>query len=416
VNQALSDNARYTVSSGKTPFADYGNHRTDATSSLWNRETAGMTPNTTFISANDDSSINGLPWVFDYRTAFSELGAGVLVDVDIAGKTNVLAGARYDLSSAHNTDYAGRFNLNTGTSANPGAYFAEDDTASAKDSGSSWSISISQQVPWGLRPYGTLARSAIILDRNNNSLTNAVINAGHLGAAELKEVGIKANWFDGTLNFSTSVYEQGRVDVSSSDDADVVNAYASATTTRGWQAEIKWAAQRNLFLSVYALRQTTRYTPNVGGNIQVDARAVGFVDVYDDAGNLIYPAEAFLYGGRVRIALPDNLAAYERKQGNPEEQVGFTGIYRLDDNWGATFKGNYLSSTCSGRICLVRLPSSLVFDAGVFWSNATLDLKLDVTNITDEHYFRARNGDTLGDVLAQTMPGRQLQFSARYKF
>lgn len=417
VNQALSINARYTISKGNITYADYGNHRTDATSDLWNRETAGMTPNTTFTSANEDASLNGLPWVLDYRTEFSEIGAGFLFDVNLWGsQTNIVAGARYDLSAARNVDYAGRFEPNAGTSENPGKYLNTDKIASAKDSGSSWSVSVSQQMPWGLRPYGTMARAAIILDGNNNSLTNIVIESGHLGAAELKELGIKGSWLGGTLNLTTSVYEQGRVNVSNSDDPTVINAYASATTTRGWQTEIKWAAQRDLFLSLYALRQTTRYTPNIGGAIQVDARAVGFVDIYDDAGNLVYPAEAFLYGGRVRIQLPDNLPAYERKQGNPRDQLGFTAIYRFNDNWGATFKGNYLSSTCAGRICLVRLPDSLVFDAGLFWSNASFDFKLDVTNITDEHYFRARNGDTLGDVIAQTMPGRQWQATIRYKF
>jgi len=110
------------------------------------------------------------------------------------------------------------------------------------------------------------------------------------------------------------------------------------------------------------------------------------------------------------------LPAYERKQGNPRDQIGFTAIYRIHDNWGATFKGNYLSSTCAGRICLVELPSSLVFDVGLFWSNATFDIKLDVTNITDEHYFRARTGDVLGDVIAQPMPGRQWLTTIRYKF
>ena len=417
VNQALSLNARYTISKGNITYADYGNHRTDATSDLWNRETAGMTPNTTFISANEDASLNGLPWVLDYRTEFSEIGAGFLFDVDLWGsRTNIVAGARYDLSAARNVDYAGRFEPNAGTSENPGKYLHTDKVASAKDSGSSWSVSVSQQIPWGLRPYGTMARSAIILDGNNNSLTNIVIDSGHLGAAELKELGIKGSWLGGALNLTTSVYEQGRVNVSNADDPTVINAYASATTTRGWQTEIKWAARRDLFLSLYALRQTTRFTPNIGGAIQVDARAVGFIDVYDEAGNLVYPAEAFLYGGRVRIQLPDNLPAYERKQGNPRDQLGFTAIYRFNDNWGTTFKGNYLSSTCAGRICLVRLPDSLVFDAGLFWSNATFDFKLDVTNITDEHYFRARNGDTLGDVIAQTMPGRQWQATIRYKF
>jgi iron complex outermembrane recepter protein len=254
------------------------------------------------------------------------------------------------------------------------------------------------------------------LDGNNNSLLNDVIEAGHIGSAELKEAGVKASWFDGRFHFSTSVYEQGRVGVSENDVANVVNAYATSTTTRGWQTEIKWIARRDLLLTLYTLSQETRFTPNVGGTMQVDARALGFADVLDANGNVIYPAEAFLYGGRAGIVLPNGMDEYERKQGNPDQQLGVTAIYQLNKHWGLTLKGNYLSSTCSGRLCLVTLPSSLVFDAGIFWSIPSLDIRLDVANVTDEDYFRARTGDTLGDVIAQSMPGRRMQLSANFKF
>jgi outer membrane receptor protein involved in Fe transport len=40
---------------------------------------------------------------------------------------------------------------------------------------------------------------------------------------------------------------------------------------------------------------------------------------------------------------------------------------------------------------------------------------LDVNNFTDERYYRARTGDTLGDVIAQAMPGRTWQITTRLK-
>ena len=55
---------------------------------------------------------------------------------------------------------------------------------------------------------------------------------------------------------------------------------------------------RNLFASIYAQRQITKYDPNVGGLILVDASALGFQNVTDSSGHVIYPADAFLYGGR----------------------------------------------------------------------------------------------------------------------
>lgn len=418
INQAISMNLRNTVSKGERIVGDYGNHRTDATSANWTKENAGMTPNTTFTSSNENTDLinDGMPWGSIYRTEFSEIGVGFLLDIDMWNDTNLLVGARHDGSQAENINYAGRYFVNTGTASNPGAYALTDEIAEAWDSGSSWSISMSQQLPYGLRPYATLSRATILLDGNNNTLLNDVIKAGHVGAAELKEVGVKASWLGGRLNLSTTAYEQGRIGVSENDLANVINAYATSTTTRGLQTEIKWALGHNLLLTLYALTQETRFTPNTGGVMQIDARALGFADVLDADGNIIYPAEAFLYGGRAGVALPNGLDEYERKQGNPEEQAGVTALYQINKNWGLTLKGNYLSSTCSGRLCLVTLPSSLVFDAGIYWSTPSLDIKFDATNVMDEHYFRARTGDTLGDVIAQAMSGRRVQLSATFRF
>jgi outer membrane receptor for ferrienterochelin and colicin len=44
------------------------------------------------------------------------------------------------------------------------------------------------------------------------------------------------------------------------------------------------------------------------------------------------------------------------------------------------------------------------------------ELKVGVDNVTDKVWFKARTGDTLGDSLAQVMPGRKYNFTAKYKF
>ncbi len=46
------------------------------------------------------------------------------------------------------------------------------------------------------------ARSSIALDANNNALTNAVIQNGHIGAATLRELGVKSSAFAGRLFMS----------------------------------------------------------------------------------------------------------------------------------------------------------------------------------------------------------------------
>jgi len=196
----------------------------------------------------------------------------------------------------------------------------------------------------------------------------------------------------------------------------VAATYATATATRGVELEVKWVPLPNLFASVYATHQRTKFDPDTGGALLVDARTLGFQDVLDAHGNVIYPAEAFLYGGRSRIILPDNMPQYATKQGNPETQLGMSAHYRFQSGFGVTFSGNYFSSICSGRLCAVVLPSATVLNAGGFWERDNWHVKLDVLNLASERWFRARSGDSLGDPLAQAMPDRRWQLTLRLTF
>ena len=419
INALITANARNTVSEGKssTP-SDFSSHRTDAMASTWLNRTGGMTPNTTFVSPIDniDLAADGFPWVSLYRSSYTEFGAGLMFDVELWKKNRLMVGGRIDGSDAKNIDYAGSFNSTTGTVANPGLYSTANVVAQKWDSQGSWSVSLSRELPHNIWPYATWGTSSIVLDQNNNQLANAVINAGHIGTAEMRELGVKASWFDRRLFIAVSAYDQARTEVEASDDITSIQAYATTTRTRGWGAEVKYVPIRSLFLSFYMLRQVTRFAPNLGSSQLVDARTLGFEDVLDAEGNVIYPAEAFLYGGRARLSLPNGLAEYSQKQGNPERQSGFSASYQWPNGFGITLGGNYFSSTCSGRLCIVELPSSSVFSGGLFYDIGRWSLKFDATNLTNERYFRARTGDALGNVLAQAMPDRRWQFTVKAKF
>jgi iron complex outermembrane recepter protein len=418
VNSLASFNVRRTVSSGRSAGGDFGTHRTDAMASTWGERDGGMTSETTFATPIDNpyTGLDGWPWSTRYRSQFSEIGLGLLFDTDIGQKANLLIGGRFDGSSAHNVDYAGSFTPNAGTSANPGSVLSTDSTAHGWDNGVSWSTSLSYALTHNVRPYVTWARSSIVLDGNNNMLENAIINAGHIGSAELKEAGIKASLLDQRLFVSLAAYEQARIDVESDDPTETLFAYATATRTEGWTAELKWVPVRNLFLSFYGLHQTTRFEPNMGTVQLVDARTLGFEDVLDAQGNVIYPAEAFLYGGRTRVRLPDGVEAYSKKQGNPDTQFGLNSSFQWNNGIGVTLSGNYFAETCTGRLCTVRLPESYVVNAGALLDVGRWTFKLDVSNLLDERYFRARTGDTLGNVLAQAMPDRRWQFTIKATF
>jgi iron complex outermembrane receptor protein len=415
INTLASANVRWTKATGFRYGGDFGSHRTDAMLG-----DGTMTPNSTFVHPFDNPDIanDGAPWTSNYETEYYEAGVGVLLDMTFHERTNLLVGGRYDKSRAENVDFGNTFNATTGTSANPGRPRTSDSCASGRDSGGSWSVSLSRQFLDNVRPYVTVAESSLTLENNNNKMDNSVIVAGHIGSARLREAGVKLSMLDERLFFTTSAYEQTRINVSQNDDPSVIDAEVTSTLTEGWEAEIKWVPSSNAFFSFYALQQQTEFqSVTGGGNFLVSARVLGFEDVLDANGNVVYPAEAFLYGGRAFLVMPDELASqYNVKRGNPETQLGMTAQYKLDNGLGFTLSSNHFDSVYSGRLMLVELPATTTVDVGMFLDVGRFHVKVDVLNATDERYFRARTGDTLSDSLAQAMPDRRWQATIRAQF
>jgi outer membrane receptor protein involved in Fe transport len=104
------------------------------------------------------------------------------------------------------------------------------------------------------------------------------------------------------------------------------------------------------------------------------------------------------------------------KQGNPPVQVGMNLDYQSPQGYGLNVNGNYFASTYSGRLKLVKLPAVYLLNMSVYRSTRSWELKLGIDNVTDKVWFKARTGDTLGDSLAQVMPGRKVNATAKYKF
>jgi iron complex outermembrane receptor protein len=420
LNALSSINVRQTTSETHSGVGgDWASSRLDVTDPLYRDAVGGRTPNNTFATAADNTDLanDGMPIASRGESQFREYGIGAMVDVDLFKKLNIVAGARYDYSDAENSEEAGTFNVNTGTSTNPGAYRATGSSADGHDSGSSWSLSVSYAAGAGIRPYVTMAESSVTLDGTNNRLSNALVDIGHIGSSELKEAGIKSSMFRDKVFLTLAAYEQSRTNVSYEDDDTLLSADVSSTVTKGYEAELKLIPMRGLNISLFGLKQNTKFNPNAGEVLLVDARTLGFVDVVDPAtGAVIYPAEAFLYGGRARIRLPAGLSAYENRPTQPEYQFGGNASYQFPFGLGFTLSANYMSEVCGGRICQVELPSVTTGNAGIFASLKNWDLKFDVNNITDKDYYRPRQYNTAADMLYTAMPGRRYSFTAKMNF
>ena len=418
VNSLASVNYRLTntVIDGGSFYNDYTANRVDAMAPTWIASRGGATPNTTFVSSgvNPDINNDGAPATSGNETEFYETGLGVLFDVDMFERLNLVFGGRIDGSEAKNTDYAGVFNHTTGTSANPGSFRPAALSAKGWDTGTSWSGSVSYALPLNSRVYATMAESSLTLDSSANAISNTVIAAGHIGSSELKEVGFKTSLLKNRLFYTASYYEQSRISVASPTDP-TATVEVSSTIGRGWEMELKFVPVKSLFVSLYARKQKTLYNPNTGGVIPVHARALGFQDIVDANGNVIFPAEAFLYGGRAQIVLPANVEEFNEQQGRPNLQLGFNSSWDIAKGFGLTLSGNYLSSTYSGRLKLIELPSSLIFNVGPYWTYGRWNVKFDIYNATNERSFRSMKLAS-GEVLAIANPDRRWQLTVRRDF
>jgi outer membrane receptor protein involved in Fe transport len=420
VNNLASLNVRRTDSRSASGLGgDFASTRVDITADQrWINNFEGRIPTTTFVTTHDNWDINndGSPGTAAGETTYTEYGLGVLWDVDLFEKTNIVLGGRYDLIDIKNEEAAGTFNTATGTSANPGAFRLAGSSAEEKDNGPSYSISVSYKMPFNIRPYATFARSSVLLEGSNNRVANNVVTGGVIGKAELKEAGIKGSFFNNRLFLSTAAFQQSRLEVTQNEDPSLLTAEVSSTVSRGIDAEIKWLVMKGLNISLFGQKETTKYTPNIGGTELIDGRFMGFTDIKDSAGNVIFPAEAFLYGGRASVQIPDNLPQYLYKPSNPEYQVGLNVSYDMPSGFGMTLSTNYNSDVCAARLCVVKMPAVTLVNAGVHKTFRNWDVKFDVTNLTDEHAYRPRQYNGSAGELITAMPLSRYNLTTRFNF
>jgi iron complex outermembrane receptor protein len=420
INNLASINVRRTNSSTGSGYGgDLASTRVDISNDArWINNQEGRMPTTNFVTTHDNPDINndGVPMTAKGETKYLETGIGLMWDIDLFTKWNAVVGGRYDYVKTKNQEADGTFNTSTGTAANPGAFRGAGAGAEESDKGVSWSGSLSYKAPLGLRPYITYARTAVLLEGSNNRIANNVVTGGVVGKAELREAGIKSSFFNNRLYASVAAFRQTRLDVSPGDDPSLLTAEVSSTISKGIDAEIRWMVIKGLNFALFGAKQRTRFAPNIGGQELIDGRFMGFVDVTDAQGNVIYPAEAFLYGGRPSIQIPDNLPQYLYKPSTPEYQLGLNLSYDMTSGFGVNVSANYNSAVCAAKLCVVKMPSITTLNAGLHQTIGGFDLKLDATNITNESAYRPRQYNGSAGQLITAMPYRRINATVRYTF
>jgi hypothetical protein len=172
-----------------------------------------------------------------------------------------------------------------------------------------------------------------------------------------------------------------------------------------------------VFVSLFALKQKSDYIFASNGNVAFDGRMLGFQDVVDPAtGEVIYPAEAFIYGGKAQINLPAALKQqYLRRNGNPEQQFGVNASYQVTEKFGFNGGVVWFSEIPVTRVAYLTIPEITTLSLGMTWDAADWRLQLNGSNLTDEMALRPRTGDGTA-LLMNATPGRSWAFTVKHDF
>jgi outer membrane receptor protein involved in Fe transport len=412
--------------------------------------TGGFYSNTMFWTQLTNNTYGtGVPVTTKRESEFSEMGIGLMADIDIFKDTNVVIGGRFDKITAESQDQQ-PFNQNTGTVISnattianyiagvgclapgggcPGAFIAQGTARKDSDTGASWSASLSHQLPWNIRPYITMASTTLTLDAANNLYAVGTIYSGGqytnkiLGEATLKEAGVKGSLFRNKLQWTIAGFSQERADVTSPADPSV-GVEVSSTITEGVEASVNFAPTRKLFIGASATYLEARYLFGLGNinpitgatqgsAVDVNGRDLGFRDWVAPDGT-VYPAEAFLYGGRTSVLVYDPNNVFDKVPGSPSFQAALNTTYTIGKGFGVLANAQYFSKSYTSRLQLGEIPASSTINIGATWDSARIHLKANIYNLTDELTFRATNGGNRN--MVSVLPDRRYEASLKIDF
>lgn len=346
-----------------------------------------FTPNDTFYSMILNRSYDGSPPSFVAKSHYLNSGFGVLTNTTFFGKINLLLGGRVDYIDAWTKEPAGTYEKGGATHPSPaqggiysatGLFTPYDFTAADSDYGTSWSSSLTVTPVKGISVYGTYAEQSLIVNNASaQEFSVGPLRSGQLmGKSKMVEGGAKATLFKGKLFYTAAFFEQTRT---SFDAVSTVGGAASSTLSRGWENEFRFVLNDKFtFLGGVTFSQA-RYLQ--GGSISVDARSLGFPDVVDSAGNVIIPAEAFGWGGRLSTTIPDSEPDYREVEGIPDRVANLTIIYTPTKNWVFQTTLYHQGTFATDRLHAIHVDSATTMDGMIGYRTKKWEVSLNITNL-----------------------------------
>jgi len=333
------------------------------------------------------------PYSDHVKGHYTDVALSLMADVTILEKLNILGGARYDDIDMSATSLAD-------SKTNPGL------RASDSQGATSWSASISYQLPFGIRPYVTKARQSTLIIGQGGQIDPSNIAGGTAVAdSDLDEYGIKASLLDNQLYLALDYFKQSRIDFNAQDT--VTN---NTTEAKGYEFEARWVVNPIVtFTGAYTNLKVTNLT----------AAESGTQFSFAGAGDLKGVDPSLFLGGVVPsiVLVPDEAAA--RKAGLPKNLYSVYALLSLPgafDGFTASIGATHVDAVWSGFSKTVKLPAYTLVNAGIHYEKNSWSIGLQGKNLTNERYFRSNFPDLFGSSVVLPELPRNYLVSASYKF
>lgn len=331
------------------------------------------------------------------KSAHVEAGLGTIIDATFFKKFNITAGGRLDTVYGRVETFPGFAvsNLSTNASgANTGNAITLSNYRFDKGSDRKYSltsVSVSYELFKGVRPYFTYAKPRTLIPGASGGLSTATVTGVEiLQPSQLKEVGIKGDFFGGKLFIGASAFDQYRSSYNVTLD-EYIN-----TISKGMDIEIRWVPTRkfNISAAIDWIKRTQN--PPSAAGFQVPPQTIGYDPISQGLG-------------RYNLTLPESLSA---RSYQPPQVWSVFANYAIgrgfDISVGTSRQGSFPSSNAFDII----LPAAQTYSGSVGYVNKKWEFRLSGKNLTDVIYYQANSGS------AGPIPnvGRSIDGKVTWKF
>lgn len=329
------------------------------------------------------------PWNNNRDSEHYDYGLGVLSDLKIGEKLDIIAGGRVDY-----LDLWAKSDPNM-TGDGPATGVFKTTGVSNTETAFSWMGSVSYKLRPNLIPYATYSKQQSMQIGNIGDVIPSNV-ATPITESELKEVGIKTNLLENKLFIAVAAYRQTREAI----NPDTFEAFT--TRGQGIEFEARYAPNKQLSFTASANWQKTIYLrPPTSFGV---------------------PAEFFgvpgwmAYGGSINVTNIPADAGFTERGGLPDKVLSLYSTYNFKNGFGMTLGGIYTASMSSGSAKTFILPDVLRFDGAIYYTTKTWEVRLRVNNITDKRYFQSNSPDNNGNTVAIQKLPRNVEATLAYRF